>query len=126
MARTVGLSSLPTADRLPFEGWFLKAGNNGSGPLFGATLDLGQFTPPAGRAWRSRRSPLWTPVRGHDETTAAATPPRNGPGGRAAAGLGAGDCCVPRAYPPPLHPLTEARAGVDRRMNRTPGRANAR
>jgi len=48
MARTVGLSSLPTADRLPFEGWFLKVGNNGSGPLFGASLHLGQFTRPGG------------------------------------------------------------------------------
>jgi hypothetical protein len=30
-----GLTTLPTANGLTFEGWFLKAGNNGSGTLFG-------------------------------------------------------------------------------------------
>ena len=34
-ARAAGLTTLPTADGLTFEGWFLKAGNNGSGTLFG-------------------------------------------------------------------------------------------
>jgi endoglucanase len=34
-ARALGLNGLPTANGLTFEGWFLKAGNNGSGTLFG-------------------------------------------------------------------------------------------